>query len=256
MSDAGWIAIHRKIQECDLWNDKPFARGQAWLDLLLLANHDDKKIFFNGRSITVERGQRITSIKSLGERWAWSRHKVSDFLNYLESEQMITQERDNRKTLITIVNYSIYQDIKSEKGHHEDTTRTSQGHHKDTNNNDNNYNNENNINSDSEKLFEHLWKLYPKKKGKGQISKTQKQKLAKIGYDKLAKAIKEYSAEVEGKDQQYTMYGSTFFNSGYVDYLEEEKPAPAPQPKEEEERELTDEEFMALPTYEFNFEDE
>ncbi|HCS73018.1 MAG TPA: hypothetical protein DIW17_03995 [Clostridiales bacterium] len=89
-----------------------------------------------------------------------------------------------------------------------------------------------NINKgDYEKLFEEVWLLYPKKKGKGAVSKTQKQKLFKIGYDRLAKAISKYKKEREGQDPQYTMYGSTFFNTGYVDYLDdEEKPKAEPKP--------------------------
>lgn len=88
-----------------------------------------------------------------------------------------------------------------------------------------------NINiGDYEKMFEELWKLYPKKKGKGAVSKTQKTKLFKIGYDKLAKAIEKYKKEREGQDPQFTMYGSTFFNTGYIDYVsddnDEEKPMP------------------------------
>jgi len=91
-----------------------------------------------------------------------------------------------------------------------------------------------NINKgDYEKLFEDLWQIYPKKKGKGAVSKTQKQKLFRIGYDRLAKAINKYKKEREGQDSQFTMYGSTFFNSGYLDYLEDEdadKPKPEPKP--------------------------
>lgn len=86
---------------------------------------------------------------------------------------------------------------------------------------------------DYEKSFEELWKQYPKKKGKGAVSKTQKQKLFKIGYDRLTKAITKYKKEREGQDPQYTMYGSTFFNSGYIDYLDDEdvdKPKTEPKP--------------------------
>ena len=139
----GWISLHRKIEECWLWLDEPFSKGQAWVDLLLLANHRDKKISFNGEIITIKKGARITSIKSLAERWQWSRHKVSDFLNILERDGMITQNRDNKRTLITIVNYGVYQLSAEDEGHQKDIKRTSKGHQKDTNNNDNNENNEN-----------------------------------------------------------------------------------------------------------------
>ncbi len=70
-------------------------------------------------------------------------------------------------------------------------------------------------------FFETIWDRYPKKKGKGQVSKTQKEKLQKIGLEKITRAIDRYKLEIQGKDQQYTQNGSTFFNSGYIDYLDE-----------------------------------
>ncbi len=70
-------------------------------------------------------------------------------------------------------------------------------------------------------VFESLWSLYPKKRGKGQVSDTQKQRLYKIGVDKLAVCIERYLRETAGKEEQYIQNGSTFFNSGYVDYLDE-----------------------------------
>ena len=120
----GWISIHRKIQDCWIWTDEEFSKGQAWVDLLLLVNHKDTKIPFNGEFITVKAGQRITSIASLAERWKWSRHKVSDFLNILEKDEMITQIRDNKKTLITIVNFEVYQNGDVIEGHQKDIKRT------------------------------------------------------------------------------------------------------------------------------------
>lgn len=137
----GWISIHRQIQDCFIWDKKPFSWGQAWIDLLLLVNHEDKKTYFSGKMITVGRGQRITSINKLAQRWGWSRHKVSDFLNILENEEMIIQNRDMKKTLITIVKYEVYQQSPNKKGQVKDKSRTSDGQVTDTNNNENNDNN-------------------------------------------------------------------------------------------------------------------
>lgn len=70
-------------------------------------------------------------------------------------------------------------------------------------------------------LFEHLWVLYPNKKGKGQVSDSAKLKLSQIGYDEMVRAIDRYKAELEkDKDWRKPQNGSTFFNSGYVDYLD------------------------------------
>lgn len=78
-------------------------------------------------------------------------------------------------------------------------------------------------------LFESLWELYPSKKGKGRISDKSKSKIADIGFDEMKRAIDRYIKEWEkDKDWRKPQNGSTFFNSGYIDYLdsnyEESKP--------------------------------
>ncbi len=70
-------------------------------------------------------------------------------------------------------------------------------------------------------LFDRLWPLYPVKKGKGQVSMAAKKRLLKVGYDEMVRAIDRYKAELEkDSDWRKPQNGSTFFNSGYVDYLD------------------------------------
>lgn len=70
-------------------------------------------------------------------------------------------------------------------------------------------------------LFEQLWQMYPCKKGKGQVSDTAKKRLYDIGLDEMTRAISRYLADLEhDKDWRKPQNGSTFFNSGYVDYLD------------------------------------
>lgn len=157
MSDKGWITVHRKIQECWIWEkDEPFDWRSAWIDLLLLANHADKKKMVDGELITIKRGQRLTSIRWLAERWKWSRTKVTKFLDTLEQDGMLTRKSDTKKTLLTIENYGFYQDVAQEKSHQNDTEKPPKSHQsateeppKDTNNNDNNVNNDNNGNKNN-----------------------------------------------------------------------------------------------------------
>lgn len=120
----GWIRIYRQIRNSWIWKDKePFDKRSAWIDLLLLVNHKSKKIPFENCFIEIERGQTLTSIKQLAERWRWSRHKASDYLNQLEQDTMIIQVRDTRKTLVSIVNYDKYQPTLEEKDILTDTFR-------------------------------------------------------------------------------------------------------------------------------------
>lgn len=75
---------------------------------------------------------------------------------------------------------------------------------------------------DVNSFFEAIWSLYPVKKGKGQVSKHKRETLYNIGFEEMQRAIDRYLAELE-KDSAWRkpQNGSTFFNSGYVDYLDE-----------------------------------
>lgn len=107
--NKGWISLSRKIQDCFIWEDKPFAKGQAWIDMLLLANHSEKKVLSKNEVVLVEKGSFLTSDLKLSERWGWGRKKTRLFLELLEDEQMIVTKRNSKGTIINIVNYSVYQ---------------------------------------------------------------------------------------------------------------------------------------------------
>jgi hypothetical protein len=94
-----------------LWTEEPFSRGQAWVDLILLANHRDGFFRVRGQRVEVKRGQVGWSETSLSARWHWSRGKVRRFLAELESKsvQQIEQQKNNLTSLITILNYDQYQ---------------------------------------------------------------------------------------------------------------------------------------------------
>lgn len=74
--------------------------------------------------------------------------------------------------------------------------------------------------SEINEFFERIWKLYPNKKGKGQVSDAKKRKLYEIGYDEISRAIDRYKDGLLKDDWRKPQNGSTFFNSGYVDYLD------------------------------------
>jgi len=147
--DEGWVVLHRSIKSNWVWKDKPFSKGQAWIDLILRANHADKKVIFDTEVIIVPRGSFITSEVKLSEDWGWSREKVRNFLKTLVNDEMITKKADNRKTTVTIVNYDVLQHAPTtgkQLGNNSETTGKQLGN---TNNNYNNYNNEKTNNTTS-----------------------------------------------------------------------------------------------------------
>lgn len=81
-----------------------------------------------------------------------------------------------------------------------------------------------NTDDDINEFFESVWSLYPKKTNKSQIRKATKKRLYKIGFNLIARCIERYKEELEanGTDYQYIKAGSTFFNGGYEDYLDDD----------------------------------
>ena len=137
---VGWIKLYRQLQDCDIWiDDEPFDCRSAWIDLLLLANHEDKNIIFDGHRVTVQRGQYLTSVRKLAARWRWGKHKTLSYLKLLEECEMIVREADSRRTLVTIVNYEIYQAREDNEGtvtvQSGDSSGTVRGHSLATNKN-------------------------------------------------------------------------------------------------------------------------
>lgn len=248
----GWIKIHRQIQNCLIWDDKPFNMASAWIDLLLLANHEDKETIFDKKPVLVKRGQRITSVRELSARWGWGKDKTLRFLRLLESEKMIVKESDSRRTLLTIVNYGFYQDCENEN---ETVIRTLTGQSQATNKNDKNDKN-NNICSNSDDLnetekpkkktklteeeneelvknFEIIYNSYPKKVGKASGFKVYKQWLngrnidgtkVKLTNRQMWYAIAKYKQYIEKEemDPQYIKQFDTFMRN-ILDYVEDEQ---------------------------------
>lgn len=101
--------LHRQIQDCWIWEEKPFDKARAWIDLLLLANHKDVRISIDGKPVLITRGQFHTSELKLADRWGWDRKKVMRFLDVLEKDKMLTKECTRRGTTLTIVNYAHFQ---------------------------------------------------------------------------------------------------------------------------------------------------
>ena len=143
--EKGWISLNRQIQEHWLWKDKPFDKARAWIDLLLLANFEDKKTPYKGEIVVCERGAVNMSILSLSKRWGWGRDKTRDFLRLLERDEMIVLNATTNRTTITIVNYDKFQ-ILPTTNTTTNPQRTRQRTHNepDTTNKDNKDNNINN----------------------------------------------------------------------------------------------------------------
>jgi hypothetical protein len=140
--EQGFIVLHRKLNENWLWLSEPFSKAQAWIDLLLLANHADGSFFIRGVKVVIKRGHVGKSEESLSQRWKWSRGKVRAFLKLLETEQQIKQHKSPILNIIEVINYDLYQKMDNRKNNKKTTERQQN----DTNNKEETITNEEIIN--------------------------------------------------------------------------------------------------------------
>jgi hypothetical protein len=224
----GFIILHRKITENWIWEDKPFSKGQAWIDILMLVNHQDNKVLLpkTNELVTVKRGEHITSELKLADRWGWSKTKVRNFLKLLSTDGMIEDiKKDRKRTRLKVLNYNDYQGNKNHRkttGEPDENHReTSEEPQKNINNNDNNDNNDNNI-----KLIDY-WNSFniSKHTHKNKAVNKAIKKLSDNDIEDLRTAIKRYSEAYKDKDHYYKhKWALDKFikqGNGYVDWLDE-----------------------------------
>ena len=105
---TGWIKIHREITEHWIFQDAE--KFKWWIDLLIMASHEDNRVLVKDNLVSLKRGQLSISLSFLSTRWGRSKEKVLNFLRLLESDRMIERYSDRKSTTITICNYDSYQD--------------------------------------------------------------------------------------------------------------------------------------------------
>jgi predicted transcriptional regulator len=83
--------------------------------MLIEANHENKKHMFNGAMIEINKGQLVCGRVSLAGKTGISENKIRRYLDLLESDNMIHQQKTNKYSIISIVNYSQYQENHQQK---------------------------------------------------------------------------------------------------------------------------------------------
>lgn len=130
----GWIKLHRKMAHSDSTFRKLTPEQMLVVIYLLLhANHKDGEWTDTRRGLVVpvKRGQIVTSLNTIVGWFSTSlitMQKVRYALEKLEELRFLTKQSTNCYTLITIVNYGVYQEFAepSNKANDKETTKRQQ----------------------------------------------------------------------------------------------------------------------------------
>lgn len=213
----GYLKLFRQFRKWEWYSN--IKTKTVFIHCLLCANYKPS----TWRGVEIERGQFITSASKMGEELGLSRQEIRTALNNLQKTHEITIKSTNRYMLITIENWEKYQCFDDEATNRPTNQQppnqpSIQPQEKNIKNIKNNIYSSN---SDANTLFEKLWAMYPVKRGKSQVAMSAKKKHLLLGEEQMVRAIKRYTKELDQESWRKPQNGSTFFNSGYVDYLDE-----------------------------------
>ena len=132
----GWIKLYRKLIENPIFLKPELL--QLFIYCLLKANHEAQRIIFNGQEIEIKLGQFITGRNAMAKDLKQNPITTYKRLKILENLQILNIKSNNKFSVVTVVNYGLYQseEIKrNTKRNNKGTTREQQGN---TNKNDKN----------------------------------------------------------------------------------------------------------------------
>ncbi len=110
----GFVLIHRSILDNPTFRNIDEAMFFAFL--VIKANWRSGERRYDERVYKLERGDLVLGERKLAEAFDWSRQKLRGVMSRLEATDMLTrkwvQHGDQRAPVVTICNYSHYQNVK------------------------------------------------------------------------------------------------------------------------------------------------
>lgn len=117
---GGWVKFHNKILDWRWYTDANTFR--LFFHLIVTANYKDK----SWKNIVIRRGQRVASYDSLAKELQLSQRQIRTALKHLKATGEVTSEVTSEYSILTVVNYGIYQDRYSNGPAEEECEVTSQ----------------------------------------------------------------------------------------------------------------------------------
>jgi hypothetical protein len=104
---SGWIALPRDIEKYWIWADA--RRFKMWIHLVFNAKWEDSMVIIGNSQVTLKRGQLAVSTRELMRQWGCCCEMATAFLKNLEISGMIEREISTKYSIITIVDFDMYQ---------------------------------------------------------------------------------------------------------------------------------------------------
>jgi hypothetical protein len=243
----GFVKLHRKILNSPVFQNANLYKVFSWC--LLKASYKPYEALVGLRTIKLLPGQFIYGRKVAAQELDMPESSVRNYIDSLRKRKILDIKTDNKFSLITIVNWDLYQSEELEQDSKQDNNKTTTGHIQEVKelkekNICMNSSHDNNFASAEKPIggakcdtgkgkyteeFELFWFEYPRKIGKGDAFRAWNSRLKdKIIAGNLILAAKNYSKHCKEKntDIEYIKHPKTFLSKSepYRDYVKTDEP--------------------------------
>src|SRR5699024_3037981 len=129
----GWIKLHRKMMYSNVFQNEKLLK--VFIYCIMKATHVDRKQLVGKRFVELKKGQFIFGRKKASVELNMKESTVRDYIDLLKEDEMIKVNYTNKYSLITVVNWELYQHEENENVKQNDNKMTAEGKQNDTNKN-------------------------------------------------------------------------------------------------------------------------
>ena len=208
---TGWIKLHRKLLDSPIFQNEKLFKVFAYC--LMKASHKEHTQLVGRRVVHLQKGQFVFGRKRASEELRLKESTVRDYVKLLEKLGTIDIKSDNKFSVITVVNWAIYQNDEKISDSKNDNKSTSNQHQINTNKNVKNVENDKNEKNEKNVVvgddFASIYNLY---------QENIEQVPSPITTEKLTQDIDHYGKELVA----YAIKKAALNNSHnykFIDYL-------------------------------------
>lgn len=139
---SGWIKLHRKILDSPVFENEKILK--VFMYCLLQASHKDHTHLVGTQVVNLKAGQMVFGRESWSKRLKIKESTLYRYMKLLETLNIIEIKTNNKFSIVTVVNWGVYQDSNNQSEQQMDNKWTTDEQQMDTNKNVKNEKNEKN----------------------------------------------------------------------------------------------------------------
>lgn len=204
---SGWIKLHRKLLTSNIFQNEKLLKVFTYC--LLKATHTERQQLVGKQKVTLEPGQFVFGRRKAALELDMKESTVRDYMKVLKDDNVIVISPTNKFSVVSIVNWEVYQSREADDRQQKDGNPTTKGQQNDTNKNVKNVKNDKELfSSSSDDRFSEVMDFYQKNLQRGVSESPFNLQLISDWYDEfgsdLVLAAMKVSAKAEVKGVNFT----------------------------------------------------